>query len=389
MCAQDINVIKVNSYLEMQSIVDSVRAKLNYEVGRKDKKALLILNKQIVFNEKDTFQIFYPSERAIALFLIHDFKSLLDNIIEGFDYHYNFSTKHFKKINKKYLRFYFYNNIQSVTLQELQKESKNIIDSIKSTNLSNDEKEFLFIYLKSILSYVDLSKFNTDSMLIDIEKYLNKYPYSKYYDYTCNNLYIKYEKINFGIGIGFFSGYSIVSGKTSNYFNNYIPIGSTLEGEYFNFLIKCIVSPSIINHSKKSISYNNAIWPKGTKTFLANGSLNIGYSLYKTEKIKLCPYIGLGITGINLSNDKKRKAILYDPNFNIGIDYDWIFSTYNSYGNYYETFKTSKEENNFYLRFRLAYSYLNKKDKIYNGSLFRAQIELGAFSVFAKRIYCH
>lgn len=59
--------IRTNSELEFHRIVDSLRTDFKTKIESKQKNFLNVVNTQIVYMAKDTFQVFTPTERATAL----------------------------------------------------------------------------------------------------------------------------------------------------------------------------------------------------------------------------------------------------------------------------------------------------------------------------------
>jgi hypothetical protein len=372
--------IRTNSELEFRRIVDSLRTDFKTKIESKQKNFLNVVNTQIVYMEKDTFQVFTPTERATALFLANDYPSLLNDIVERLDCHYFYRSRDYKRAKIKFFWKIFNSNVGEIYfINDLDHERENIIDSINHSALDSDEKDFLKLYLASILLHQDLRRFDADQLNRDAEIFLEKYKNSKYSEYVENVIYIKLKPMNFGMGFGLFSGYNTLNGNISSYFKNNIPIGVNMELGYKRILLKGEFSASLSQHLKKSFDYKNNILTADSTHCLIDGSLNVGYALLDKTKYTLTPFIGIGRQSISLS---KNIDMLFYSTLNFGVDLDWKYSNKIYFGIIYE----GQDKMSWHLRLRLGYTQLKNEDSRFNGSLIYTKIEIGFYSNTMKRI---
>lgn len=319
----------------------------------------------------------------MALFLVNDFKSLLSDVILGADFHNNIPRRGLKPKKFEFPRLIYHLKEINI-LPDLNNEKDNIILAINQSSLKADEKDFLKLYLTSILAYTDLRQFDTEQMKKQCSEFLSTYPKSEHYEYVEKVLFIRLETSKIGIGVSISSGYGILNGNISKYLKNQVPIGFDIDFGYNKFLIKTELSPSFTRHLKEFFEYKDYIWSTDSMSFMIHGNLNLSYVVLDNSKCRISPYLGIGTHGVNLTDDIDN--MLFKPGLNVGVDLDWKFANTNFYGNFYETFDAVKDKTYWYLRFKLGYSQFNNADSRFIGSMLYSKIEIGFYSNPAKRI---
>lgn len=374
------NFVRSISDIHFNNIMDSLRSDFDKKILSYDTRIVRTLNTQIIHLGEDTFMVFLPAERAIALFLSENYSQLLKDVTERYDYHYFTRSRDF--IRKK---AEFPPNLKEVDLlPELSKNEDNIILKINQSALGEDEKHFLELYLASILSHVNLRSFDTELMKERCQLFLTTFPASRYFDYVDKILYIRQKTMNFGIGAGVFSGYNILRGPVSDYFSNYMPLGASIELGYKKLIVKGDLSTSIFGNIRESFVFRNDKWANDSTPFLTDINANLAYVIYNRTKTRITPYVGVGSHGINLTANNDN--IRFKPNLNCGIEVDWKFADDNSYDTYYDAFNSVNDKTYWHLRFRLGYSQYKISDDRFGGSMIYTKFELGFYSNPAKRI---
>lgn len=316
-------------------------------------------------------------------FLVGDYRSILDDVNEGRDFHsslrYNGLSRDRYKVAKPAHRF-----TGLEWLEDVVKEKPSIVATIHQSTLNEDAKAFLVLYLTSIFAYSDLEAFDTVHMQKEVNDFLDTFPTSSYSRYTESVLYAEFETRKLGLGAGFFSGYALLNGNISDYFNSFIPIGGILELGYKKYLLKADISGSFSRSLKRSFEYKDNFWSSDSTLTVFNGTLNFAYIISDNAHYRVAPFIGVGTSGVNISSTEDN--LVSRPNLNVGLDIDWKFSTYNSYGSYTEAFSTVKDKTYWYLRFSIGYSQLMHAEDHFHGGVFRTKLAVGFFSNPSKRV---
>ncbi|HEX3008968.1 MAG TPA: hypothetical protein VHO90_15295, partial [Bacteroidales bacterium] len=267
---------------------------------------------------------------------------------------------------------------------DLEKESNAINASIRQSALMDDEKDFLEMYLYSILAYTDLKDFDTEQMKSYAENFLERYPSSYFVPYVNNVLLVDLKTSNFGFGAGFFTGFNFLSGNISSYFKSYLPLGLNVELGYKNLILKGEVSSSFSKLTNESFEYKNITWSSDSTPYILSGNINVAYRVLNTPRYKIAPFAGFGSHAINLS--EKADKLLFRPGFQAGVDFDWQFAEANNYGDYYDAFSSIKNYTSWYLRVRLGYAQYRNDDSRFNGSMIFTRIAVGFYANPAVRI---
>ena len=386
----DIQAQKIYLPVQEKSVlldtINDLREKFTNKLIAKDSSVVQLLNTQIVFKKNDTIEIFFPTERAMGLFLINDYKTLLTDINEYLDFHANDIPRDIKWKKKEYnystLMGFVPSSVDTSIIKELMEDSARIKMNIKQSSIQPFEKDFLYLYLESILAYNDLEHFDTDAMNRKADVYTAAYKVYPYTNYVDTILNIKLHTRELGIGIGFSTGYNAVSGSFANYFNNSIPIAGNLEAGYKKYLLKGEAAGSFQQPVKKDFTYHNHTWAKDTAVvFFYNLNLNLAYVLIQHDFFDTSPFVGISDIVVSQKYDMH-----FNPAFNIGIDFDWKFHKIKSYDSYYQAFYTKYHNAYEYVRFRCGYTQLKNEDSRFKGSLIYAKLAIGVYSRGAKRI---
>ena len=265
----------------------------------------------------------------------------------------------------------------------LNRNLENVNLLLSQAALSEGEQSFVQLYLKSILAYNDLRKFDTEQMKSDCQEFLTEFPESPYREYVESVLYIRRKTRNFGVGAGVFSGYNNMGGGISDYFRNYISVGVSLEGGYKRLLVKAEFAPSFSQELRQTFNYKGNIWSADSTPFIINGNANLGYVVYDSPKYRFTPYAGLGYNAARLADGINMQ---FRTSLNCGIEMDWKFAEDNRYNTYEEAFHSASNITNWHLRLRLGYSKFQNSDTRFGGYLLYTKVEIGFFSNPSRKV---
>lgn len=375
-------LINAESDVVLHETIDSLRKDFKNKLERKDKNLLNTLHTQIFYLGHDTLEVFFPSERVAGLFLTGNFRILLSDVSEGLDYHYSSRPDNYKRKRINLLSPGEYQEETDMPAL-LSRNLENINLQLEQAMLADDELSFLKIYLKSIIAYTDLRKFNTEQMKDDCQEFINEFPNSEYRDYLDKVLFIRRKTQNFGMGAGVFAGYNNLGGNISEYFRNYLSVGVSVEGGYKRILLKTEFAPSFSRELRQTFNYKGNIWSADSTPFIINGNINLGYVTYDSPKYRFTPFVGAGYNGARVADGVNMQ---FRTSFNCGVELDWKFAEDNRYNTYEETFHSAASITNWHLRLRLGYSKFQNSDPRFGGYLLYTKVEIGFFSNPSRKV---
>lgn len=375
-------IIKVESDIALHETIDSLRKDFKNKIEVRDVNLIRTINTKILYAGGDTLQVFFPAERAIAFIITGNFRMLLNDVAEGVDFHYNNRTKAYKHPDLHLLSQGEYHE-ETDLIQVLNRNVEYIYSLLNKSILPDAEQSFVQLYIKSILAYNNLRKFDTEQMKSDCQNFLSQYPASPYSEYVEKVLYIQLKTSNIGFGAGVFTGYNNLGGGISDYFRNYVSVGVNVEGGFKKLLLKAEFAPSFSRELKQTFNYKGNIWSADSTPFIINGNVNLGYITYDSPKYRFTPFVGLGYNGARVADGANMQ---FRTSFNCGIEMDWKFAEDNRYSTYEEAFHSASSITNWHLRFRLGYSKFQNSDPRFNGYLLYTKLEIGLYSNPSRKI---
>ena len=352
----------------------------------RDTTLVEILNTRVV-SGTDTFQIFMPSERAVALFFIHDYKMLFADVVEKIDFHCFDIPRDVKA--KKPVYFYYLSPFVSFpwidpdAVKKLGEEKTEIKEDIDQSSLTRSEKDFLLLYLESILAYNDLERFDWDTMGSRSDAFVAGTADSIQKDYVNNILNMKMETRKFGAGFAFSTGMNFLSGNITHYFKTPISFGGQLEAGYKGFMLKMDLSESFPRHVRDTFSYRGVLLSKDSAGAFVFRNLSMAYNIIDNKEFRFSPFAGVCLPGISVSN---KVSNTYEPAVNVGFDLDWKFAEIKSYRSYSEIINNRFSNAYWFVRLQVGYTQLKNSDSRFNGNMVYLKFAVGTFSNRAKRL---
>ena len=200
--------------------------------------------------------------------------------------------------------------------------------AIDAAELNNEEKDFLKMWLYSILftphniqDKVEMTEVNNMA-----DNFLNTYQTSEYSNYTRRFINIASNRAN-GNRIRLLLRYNSFTGGLSHHFGNNVAGGFALDILYYDFDLSLRLNYTSVNTTKKEITHQDITWPANSKGSLVGGDLALHYPVYQNKDIKIMPFIGIGGMGISpLDSEIKKYPELGDfkelstLNYSVGLD---------------------------------------------------------------------
>ncbi len=408
--AQDDSLIADNYFSGLEKMV-AVRETIWKQVQTANSISEYDVNRQIILkkdNTVDTFYTLYPKERTLLHFWTGNYTALLNEIKEKRDFHHEkYNRKDTKNKNYRLLIYYGQDTLLTGLIDRTYSIRTELANRISSSDMPNEEKDLLLIYLEAILAYKDLSRFEPDTVIVRSKRYVQSNPAAEYTAYVKNTLLLDYRKSAFGIGGGFFSGFTGLTGDLENLFSGGIPMGANISLSVYNIslLMNVVGTPAI---TKKSFYYHG-IWGDGKGTNITTSELCLGYNVINNEQIKLTPYAGMMNSDFTSARIQDNDTDLDSvdvlnmnifPMYSVGLNLEWKFRYLKSYSTYKDIFKARLNKTYWYLKLRAGYGFQLNDDFILaqhnnntafriHGSGYYIQIGIGTFTTLTRRNRYH
>lgn len=174
-----------------------------------------------------------------------------------------------------------------------------------------------------------------------------------------------FRKMNFGVG--FHGGYSIgyFTGSLGNYFSQANNLIFGMDIDYKNSIL--FIAPTL---GRNRVTQNYQMWEKGLETSYVIIDVSYGYAVINNRKLRLTPFIGLGITELSERNKSSNEGglVIEDNNFIFGLNADHKIRRK-------LVLTDSKELNETSIRTRLYVTKANFSDDL-NGYIVNLSIEI-------------
>lgn len=263
---------------------------------------------------------------------LSDDELILLNFV-SLDFNYILNNLQTNPNNNYYFKYHLTTELRNCLVVYLKANYVNVLSKIFLSNIKEEEKHFLKLYLRHLLKnnddfyiIVDLE----DEHMLDnsAKEFIEKFPKSAYVYYVRS--YILQEKVvrNFQWGVKLGLGYGFLSGdiaqKLDNSLNGLIGFEFFYRNWRLNLNIQSLNSRALTTIVGKDLTLN-----AGQDANYFDFHFNIGYNLLKIKNMSLAPYLGLGFS--RLTHEKANKdqdlPIIYDltPTLNTGVQYDYYF----------------------------------------------------------------
>ena len=353
--------------------------------NKNDAKVLDIANSFILLRNNRLINLVPFREKTLLSYYFYDFDGILYDVKNGFDYHYWIIDKKIKRPRVSSPHYRHLNCYPSDALEKVLPKKDSIISKIQESAHQPDEKDFLILYLKSILEEKEIIP---EQMNRKCDDFLANHYDSEYALYVNRILNLEYKTRNIGFAAGVFFGYNFLGGNISNYIKPQMSIGGYFDIAYKRFILKPDIAFSIPRYNKNDFNYQDIIYSTDSTSSMVSGNLNLGYFLWDNSHFRVTPFLGIGKQALWISS-KGKEDIEYKANFTIGAELEWKFfhSTMDKSRSYHSHFYNPKDKANWSLFLRFGYSNLNFSDPLFAGSMFYIKVGIGFFQNPAKRVY--
>jgi len=200
---------------------------------------------------------------------------------------------------------------------------------LRNSALSEEEKDFLRLNLAWMLD--DGSQPEAlEGLNQRADIFLESYPGSTYENFVRQELRYKYVPSDWGLGMEFFTGYGMFSGELADWFSNTGAFGMGIDGEYDKLTLSLRIAGWIGTTGKDISNEQGMLWKKGEAALTFIGEAALGYTVLETDRIKLSPFGGIGVTEIsapeddlNTNPDLEHLIVGPDVTYSLGATLDY------------------------------------------------------------------
>ncbi len=164
-----------------------------------------------------------------------------------------------------------------------------------------------------------------------------------------------YKKSNWTYGLYAGLDYGMYGDTYKDIFNNTLALAMGFEFSYKNLFLSLNMS---LTNSKlnRDIQHNAFLIPEGDKSTISLLNTSLGYPLYETNKFRILPFVGYGITAFGEVADEGDKDEITKGTTFFGLNFDF---KNRKRVNFTPTIFNIREEGNTYIRARIFISNSN------------------------------
>ena len=278
--------------------------------------------------DNEYFSAFYPSEKWILCFWLKDYDLIINESLKTDSLSYEKKNKRIRPNNDQ---------LFEILTQTLENRKDEFRQELATSALKDEEKSFLELILKTLTTTYNQNYQETINSAAT--SFLTSYPDNRFSVYTRNFVRFGYKPKGFSFGMELYSGASILSGGTLNYFNSGAILGVGFIWGFGNFQVNSRAA-FIFSRLKSDIPTGNNIWSKGEKAELFTPELSVHYVFKVDKKTTISPILGLcWFSAAPYEQDQKTNIDLNGIEINakagpiIGIDFghNLINTFYNTY----------------------------------------------------------
>jgi hypothetical protein len=299
-------------------------------IANNREKTKELFNSFIQRFDNEYYTALYPAEKWILCFWLNEYNMIaagstaMDSVV---------MAKMDKKVKPKE------DQLSQILYQTLDKSNEEFIDQVRNSTLSDEDKEFVLLILKTLTT--PNNSVYQETINSFASKFISTYPESKYNKYTKEYIRYNYTPKGFSFGMEFYSGAAFLNTKTSKYFKNGAEFG-------FGFIWGIgklqfnTRGAFVFSRLTENIPYNSFTWENCQRAELFIPELSLNYKFVLNKKIAVSPILGLGwFSAAPYDEDKKRDSNLSGIEINsmaapiMGIEISHEYSNHFYYNYFY------------------------------------------------------
>lgn len=280
-------------------------------------------------------------------------------------------------------------NLTMRLTEQTFRDADSLIAGIRSTGHPEEEKDFLALLLRCLVSPAGNGQ--QASLNNSADDFLTRYPSGSYSAFTRQYIRVKYAPADNGYAVSLHSGKFLFTGNLRDYYTHPTLAGFSID-LFFNKWLYQLDLTCGFNKSKKDMPVGAAIWPGGSKATSGDVHLSAGRYIARNRIAAIAPYAGVGVFGLDANTydddhpEYKGAGIKTTVSGILGVLADLKLKTADaasSFNNYRGVMQTT------FLRLSYGYMVTPLKNRFidYSGSVHRITVSIGIKGNAKKRVY--
>ncbi len=261
----------------------------------KDKLAVMLEIDRLMVYDTDDYLAIYPIEFWLLSYWLNDYEAILSSnklIIQE----QTANEKQTMRITPPQPDY-----LAPKLMEKLTQEKERLVEELKRSKTTDEEKAFLMMHLESLLPSADSEQAAQDSLNTMADKFLDQYPDSEYAGFTKKYIRVKYTPSKNGAGYTFFLGKFLFGGNLPAYYTHPTLFGLSFELTSKAWLYQLNLAIGL-NKTRADMPVHSTTWPKGSKATGGYINLSAGRYLIDKKHIAVAPHVGVGVFGLDPSN---------------------------------------------------------------------------------------
>ncbi len=256
-------------------------------------------------NDEDHLGI-WPAEYILLCYWTHEYYKIIDPSI-------------YQRISDESPHRYEVYPPNDILYDEIIRKTKESYDSlrigIEQSVFTPDAKDFMKLLMDRIL-YDSRSDFiSMDTINQEADRFIAAYPHSPMTEIVKKEISYKLELDDWEFGIGFGGGVGFPSGNYTDFFKPKGAFNASMDLFYKRNAFSLVVN---IGHAKlrEDIPVNDYdVWTRGSRMSLGGFGLCLGYSIFKSNMLRVTPLAGVSFNSAETSESEPPE---YLDGFKIG-----------------------------------------------------------------------
>jgi hypothetical protein len=347
-------------------------------------KIRVIKDYLIDYVEDENNVAFDTDEYWLILYWTQDFTELLNNLT-------NFGLQTVSgELNRNIGQPVVINDLLYDKLLKKSRDSEKLLELfIQNASIGLEKQDFLKLHLQFCLADYSLNPNFQDSLNVQSDEFLSKYPYSAYAPFVKKVIRLRMKDSDFAYGYDLFGGFIILKGDIANNLSNPGSIGLSFNLFYKKMYLNCSLEVCG-SELQKDIEYQPYIWESGSMASIFIPRIHIGYAVLDNRRYNIAPFSGVSVVNISpiyedILSYPYLENIYFTSNVSWSIGLSLNFFSKNS-----RYFIYRSNANQFQIYANLKYLYTNllfdDAENNLNGSMHQISLAFGIVSRKSKRI---
>jgi hypothetical protein len=220
-------------------------------------------------------------------------------------------------------------------IDRIRMQRQSVYSQIKAnTVLTQEEKDLLILNFDQHLSWGLSKDACVETLNLQRENFLSKYPNSTYFNYVKDFTGLAFETKNWTVSAEYFTGLGSYSGTFGKTLAPIVPVGITFDFRYKHFSFG-LIDYIGFTKTRDTINTLKSLWKPNYPARLFMLGASLGYNIIDQEKIKLRPFVGYYSSSllpplfVSGKNENKDLGLNFTSSFAFGISTDFFVKTEN------------------------------------------------------------